>query len=129
MTDPFDASAIQELSFGTGAGSPVITCVCGRTNFADDSNLMDEGEHQRLLDKAAADPKAYCQHTGYDCVSSIELEGVPRVFDCDCHWEHRLQRFLDMHQGAFLQYYKNKVKRVAEAQARSAKELADLNTL
>jgi hypothetical protein len=117
---------IEELSFGTGTGSPVIDCTCGRINFADDSYLMEAGEHRRLRMNAEANPKAYCRHTGYDCVSSIELEGSPRVFGCDCHWEERLQRMLDMHQGAFIQYYKNKIKREAEAQARSVKELQEL---
>ncbi len=124
-----DISEIEALSFGTGMGSPVIDCACGRTNYADNSDLMDEGEHQQLINHEAANPKSYCRHTGYDCVSAITLEGSPRVFGCDCKWEARLKRMLDMHQGAFLQYYKNKIKRDKEALEKSVGELQELGGL
>ncbi len=123
---PFDpADEVYEI-FGCKAGSPVRDCACGRTNYAGDDELMDEGELERLDAKAVADPTHYCKHQDGDTVVSVIVNGSTRVFGCDCKWEEKLVSMLDAHEVPFIAYYKRKITRMAKQAAESLAALKDL---
>lgn len=106
-----DHSSIRD-AFTMGSGSPVIMCACGRQNYADIDELMDEGEMDRLRKNDKNNPdKYYCQHEGRDTVSSVVVNGSDHVFGCPCKWEDRLEKFLIDHQNQFIRFYKNKISK------------------
>jgi hypothetical protein len=78
--------SIYEM-FGVKYGSPTIECSCGRTNFASNSDCMEEGELEELEENMKKKPNKYCEHRNCHDVLGVTFNGE-RVFGCDCQWEN-----------------------------------------
>ena len=88
----------DEAFLGSGGGTPVATCSCGRTTYCD-SDHYEEGEREDLDSSRNADPQRML-YIEDDYVSIYVLWDITFVFGCPCGglknlenqiWHHRAQ--------------------------------------
>lgn len=88
----------DEAFLGSGGGTPVTTCSCGRTTYCD-SNHYESGEREDLDAGRNKDPERIL-YVENDYVSFYVIWGVTFVWGCPCGglenlevqiWRHRTQ--------------------------------------
>jgi hypothetical protein len=88
------------------SGSIVIDCeLCGRTHFGTRSpGFFDEGELDRLMKKAEADPIQYVADNTADSISWGTINGKQAVAGCPCNVLTNYERFIWNHRFAIASF-------------------------
>lgn len=92
-----------EAFLGTGGGSPVQECACGRVHFSD-SMHYDEGEKEELFAKQEKNPKKYIYDGASDGVSYVDMDGSTFVDGCECNGVQRYERFIWANRARIIEY-------------------------
>lgn len=92
--------------FRVGSGGPVLSCSCGRTHVAIDSDDLDSEEAAKYEAKAIEYPKAYVIHHDVDSVSETPFAGRINVDGCECNSMARLEEFVWRERDIILGYYR-----------------------
>jgi hypothetical protein len=103
-------------------GQRSIDCACGRTHFSNSerAGTWDDGELERLREKAKADPESHIAHSD-DSVSAADIGGIVYVWDCPCGYGERIERFLTENRAPIMRYIKACIESEA---AQSSRDLA-----
>ena len=90
-------------SFDSRCAGCIRTCECGITYF-DEYNVWDweEGELEKLQQKAKDDPEHYIGHN-YS-IGTIEIDGIEIVYGCTCNLARKYEDFILEHAGQIAEY-------------------------
>ena len=90
------------------AGSTVIDCeLCGKTHFTTTSHSYEEGELEKLLEKAKAEPHIYIAHNDDDTIHWGYLNGKQVVYNCcdECNKDmYKYEKFIWNHRFLISKY-------------------------
>jgi hypothetical protein len=105
-----------------GGGTPVQTCACGKTYFADgDKACYDPGEKEKYEGLAMINP-LYIPSPN-DCVAFASFGGHTFVYECeDCPVMAKYEKFIWSERRRIIEY----IKRRTTAELTDAKESAEL---
>jgi hypothetical protein len=106
-----------------GGGTPVQTCSCGKTYFADgDKACYDPGEKEDLERQASEKPEKYISSSN-DCIAFACFGGQTFVWECeDCPVMSKYETFIWTERRRIIEY----IKRRTEQELSDAKENAEL---
>ena len=74
-------------------GTPVAQCMCGLTHFGD-GDCMEEGEHERLIERSKAEPSRFRSHPDMQGISTGVFAGRIYVWGCECNLMAKYEAFL-----------------------------------
>lgn len=112
---PFDGKSTEEASgeFWSAfsiAGTLVHQCNCGRTHFCVNTTLdYEDGELERLLEKAAFYPYRYVPDHQNDSVGVIDIAGRQFTWGCPCHGVAAYERFIWEYRREILRYLNKRI--------------------
>lgn len=124
--DKFPSQIFRDV-VARGTGSPVVTCGCGITYFADpDGAFYDEGEFEGLEKKALDDPGKYRQ-MDWDSISWGSLGGIDFVWECEeCELAAKYEKFIWYNRRRIIEYIKAKVLEIQNSGEEEGKIIEDL---
>lgn len=102
-------------AFGSGIGSPMLECNCGRTHYAPDSEFIEQSEADEMIAASKAKPDRVIVHQGDDGVSAAVINGATMVRGCPCGWLAKFEDYIWNERERILRYYK--LRREADARA------------
>lgn len=124
--DPEPSEAFKKIV--RSGGTAIADCeLCGRTHFAPETDLdYEDSEFDLLKQKAEAEPDKYIADYTVDDITIGRIDGQQVVIDCPCNKLSRYERFIWNQRRIIAEYYKARIKEMADDLEEEIERFGDL---